>query len=42
MAERTYTVAPFYKINDKTMGEIKEQFFIKRFKPLLNRTVLST
>ena len=31
-----YNVAPFYKIHDKTMGEIKEQYFIKRFKPALN------
>ena len=35
--EIKYSLVPFYKINDKTMGEIKEQFFIKQFKPTLNK-----
>jgi hypothetical protein len=38
MSQWTYTIAPLFNINDKTLGEIKEQ----RFKMLLNRTVLST
>jgi hypothetical protein len=37
-----YNVAPFFKINNKTMGEIKESLFIKRFQPFLNKLTLST
>ena len=36
-----FSIAPFYKLTmDTAMGKIKEEYFIKKFQPLLNRIPL--
>lgn len=36
--DKNYNIMPFYKLNDdKNDGDIKEKYFIRKFKPALNQ-----